>query len=217
MSTLTVVRHGQARPFEKVSDCLSETGERQARALGEYWSRAGVTFDEVWTGSLTRHRQTAALALGGNPKIAPEFNEYDAEGILRGYPHPSTFPDNRAFQKAFEAAMEKWIAGSPDLDLAGHGPAPHCEPFADFHARVLRGLRAIQEGPSNRNVVLFTSGGPIGVLVQTALGAPARSFADVNWRVRNCSISEFVFSRERLSLDSFNTTPHLKEEVQTFR
>jgi len=81
----------------------------------------------------------------------------------------------------------------------------------------LRGLRSIQEGPSNRNVVLFTSGGPIGVLVQTALGAPERSFADVNWRVRNCSISEFVFSRERLSLDSFNGVGHLEASLRTFR
>lgn len=207
MSTLTVVRHGQARPFEKISDCLSELGEAQARALGEYWSRAGVTFDEVWCGSLTRHRQTAALAMGGEPKIAPEFNEYDAEGILRGYPHPSSFPDNRAFQKVFETAMEKWIAGD-----GGVG-----ESFADFHARVLRGLKAIQEGPSNRRVVLFTSGGPIGVLVQTALGAPARSFADVNWRVRNCSVSEFAFSRDRLSLDLFNSVAHFESGLVTFR
>jgi len=210
MSTLTVVRHAQARPFEKNSDCLSETGDKQAGALGEYWSRAGVTFDEVWSGSLTRHRQTAALALGGNPKIASEFNEYDAEGILRGYPPPSSFPDNRAFQRVFEAAMEKWVAGEDQ-------ETRNCEPFADFHARVLRGLRSIQDGPSNRNVVLFTSGGPIGVLVQTALGAPARSFADVNWRVRNCSISEFVFSRERLSLDSFNSVSHLAPNLRTFR
>jgi broad specificity phosphatase PhoE len=209
MSRLTVVRHAQARPFEKNSDCLSETGEKQARALGEYWSRAGVTFDELWSGSLQRHLQTAALALSGNPTIAPEFNEYDAEGILRGYPHPSTFPDNRVFQKVFEAAMEKWIAGNDRNQ--------DCEPFADFHARVLRGLQSIQEGPSNRNVVLFTSGGPIGVLVQTALGAPQRSFADVNWRVRNCSISEFVFSRERLSLDSFNSISHLEPSLRTFR
>lgn len=211
MSTLTVVRHAQARPFEKNSDCLSELGERQARALGEYWSRAGVTFDEVWCGSLTRHCQTsslvtAVLAIGGQPHVTPEFNEYDAEGILRGYPPPSSFPDNHAFQKVFETAMEKWIAGG------GHG-----ELFTEFHARVQRGLRAIQEGESNRRVLLFTSGGPIGVLVQTALGAPSRSFADVNWRVRNCSISEFVFSRDRLSLDSFNSVAHFEAPLRTFR
>jgi broad specificity phosphatase PhoE len=211
MSTLTVVRHGQARPFEKNSDSLSEMGEKQAIKLGEYWSRAGAKFDEVWSGSLTRHRQTAASALAvfsaNVPRIAPEWNEYDAEGIMRGYPPPSSFPDNRAFQKVFETAMEQWIDGSSN----------GAEAFAGFHARVLRGLRAIQEGPSNRKVLLFTSGGPIGVLVQTALGAPARSFLDVNWRVRNCSISEFVFSRDRLSLDSFNTLPHLDPSLHTFR
>jgi broad specificity phosphatase PhoE len=207
MSTLTVVRHGQARPFEKVSDCLSETGQKQARALGEFWKRAGIEFDEVWCGSLTRHRETAALAIDREAKIAPEFNEYDAEGILRGYPPPSSFPDNRAFQKVFETAMQKWIDGTSE----------HGEPFADFYARVQKGLRAIQDGPSNRNVVLFTSGGPIGVFVQTALGAPKESFADVNWRVRNCSVSEFVFSRERLSLDSFNSVAHLELALRTFR
>jgi broad specificity phosphatase PhoE len=211
MSTLTVVRHAQARPFEKNSDCLSELGERQARALGEHWSRTGVRFDEVWCGSLTRHCQTAALAIDGQPRIAAEFDEYDAEGILRGYPPPSSFPDNRAFQKVFEAAMEKWIDGESHID-ANQG-----ESFAAFHGRVLRGLGAIREGASNRRVLLFTSGGPIGVLVQTALGAPERSFADVNWRVRNCSISEFVFSKERLSLDSFNSVAHFEAGLVTFR
>jgi broad specificity phosphatase PhoE len=211
MSTLTVVRHAQARPFEKNSDCLSDLGEKQARALGEHWSRAGVEFDEVWCGSLARHCQTAALALGvfsGNaPRIAAEFNEYDADGILRGYPPPSSFPDNRAFQKVFETAMERWMEGN----------ANGAEAFADFRARVLRGLRSIQAGASNRRVLLFTSGGPIGVLVQTALGAPEQSFLDVNWRVRNCSISEFVFSRERISLDSFNAVSHLDPSAQSFR
>ena len=51
MSTLTVVRHAQARPFEKDSDRLSEIGDLQARALGEYWSRNGIAFDEVWCGT----------------------------------------------------------------------------------------------------------------------------------------------------------------------
>ena len=207
MSTLTVVRHAQARPFEKNSDCLSELGERQARTLGEYWSRAGIAFDEVLCGSLQRHCQTAALALGTQPEVSPDWNEYDVEGILRGHPHPSTFADNRAFQKVFEQAMDRWIEGAGD----------NAEAFTQFHARVLRALHRVQHGPSNRRVVLFTSGGPIGVLVQTALTAPARAFAEVNWRVRNCSITEFVFSANRLSLDSFNTIAHLETNLQTFR
>jgi len=207
MSTLTVVRHAQARPFEKVSDCLSELGERQARVVGEFFARSSVSFDEVWCGGLQRHSQTAALANFSGSITAPEFNEYDAEGILRGYPPPSAHPDNRAFQKTFEIAMQKWIAGVQE----------NCESFASFHARVLQGLCKIQAGESNRRVLLFTSGGPIGVMVQTALGAPPASFADVNWRVRNCSITEFVFSRDRLSLDSFNSVEHLPQELRTFR
>ncbi len=202
MSTLTAVRHAQARPFEKNSDCLSELGERQARALRGYLGH----FDEVVCGGLVRHCQTAALAIDTKPRIDPDWNEYDAEGILRAYPHASTFPDNRAFQKVFESAMEKWIAG----ESGG-------EPFQQFHARVLRGLHRIQQGPSGRRVLLFTSGGPIGVLIQTALNAPPRSFLEVNWRVRNCSVSEFVFSANRLSLDSFNSVAHLSSDLHTFR
>lgn len=207
MSTLTVVRHAQARPFEANSDCLSETGEQQARALAEYWSRFNVRFDQVLCGTLARHCQTAALAVGQAAEISPDWNEYDSGGILRGYPAPSSFPDNRAFQKVFEIAMAKWL----------DGPANGAESFAAFRERVLRGLRRIQAGGSRRNVVLFTSGGPIGVLVQSALNAPERSFLDVNWRVRNCSITEFVFSSDRLTLDSFNTMPHLDPALQTFR
>jgi broad specificity phosphatase PhoE len=208
MSTLTVVRHGQARPFQDNPDCLSDTGERQARALAEYWERAGITFDEAWSGSLERHRQTAALAFGPSVQLQPDWNEYDVAGILSKYPPPSSFPDNRAFQKVFEVAMQKWIEGT----------AEGGEPWSEFRARVVRGLRRIQDGPSDRRVVLFTSGGPIGVLVQTALSAPERSFLEVNWRVRNCSITEFVFSSNRISLDSFNSTPHLMDlGLQTFR
>ena len=208
MSTLTVVRHAQARPFQPNADSLSEAGEQQARALREYWARNAISFDEVWCGSLTRHSQTAALAVDQSPILSPDWNEYDAEGILRGYPPPWSFPDNRAFQKVFEAAMDRWLEGSVD----------GAEPFPEFRDRVLRALRRIQDGASNRRVVVFSSGGPIGVLVQTALAAPDRSFLEVNWRVRNCSLTEFVFSKDRFALDSFNALPHLSEpRLQTFR
>jgi broad specificity phosphatase PhoE len=207
MSTLTVVRHAQARPFEQDSDRLSELGEQQARLLGEYWTRQAITFDEVWTGSLVRHCRTASIALDRPTQVSADWNEYDVAGVLRNYPAASTFKDNREFQKVFETAMLSWIAGSAD----------GAEPWPTFRDRVRAALRRIQEGPANRRVVLFTSGGPIGVLVQTALNAPEASFLDINHRVRNCSITEFVFSANRLSLDSFNATPHLPQASQSFR
>ena len=104
MSTLTVVRHAQARPFEQDSDRLSELGETQSRLLGEYWTRQGITFDEVWTGSLIRHCRTAALALDRPTHVSSDWNEYDVAGVLRNYPAASTFQDNRAFQKVLSAA-----------------------------------------------------------------------------------------------------------------
>jgi broad specificity phosphatase PhoE len=212
MSTLTVVRHGQARPFDSNPDHLSALGELQARTLGEYWKRLGVTFDEVWSGSLQRQRQTAELAIGA-PQISGDWNEYDANGILHHYAPPYELDEgadrNRKFQKVFEPAMLAWLAA---------GEHPTVETWAVFRERVLRGLRRLQDGPSNRNVVLFTSGGPVSVLVQAAIAAHERSFLEVNWRVKNCSITEFTFSRDRISLDSFNSLPHLERaDLRTFR
>ncbi len=213
MSTLTVVRHGQARPFDSNPDRLSALGEEQARALGEYWKRLGVTFDEVWSGSLQRQRQTAELACSIAPQISDDWNEYDANGILHHFAPAYELEDaadrNRKFQKIFEPAMQKWLATEEH---------PTVETWGAFRKRVLRALRRLQDGPSNRNVALFTSGGPISVLVQAAIDAAERSFLEVNWRVKNCSLTEFTFSRERLSLDSFNSLPHLERaELRTFR
>jgi broad specificity phosphatase PhoE len=213
MSTLTVVRHGQARPFDSNPDQLSELGQEQARRLASYWKQTGVVFDEAWSGSLTRQKQTAELAISQPIQISGDWNEYDAGGIVRHYAPPYEFEEgadrNRKFQKVFEPAMLSWIAAEQH---------PTVETWAAFRDRVLRGLRQIQDGPPNRSVVLFTSGGPISVLVQTAIGAAERSFLEVNWRVKNCSITEFTFSKDRLSLDTFNSTPHLDTPgLRTFR
>jgi hypothetical protein len=54
--------------------------------------------------------------------------------------------------------------------------------------------------------------------VQNVLNAPERSALEINWRVRNCSLTEFTFSRDRVSLDSFNAIPHLDDPaLQTYR
>lgn len=208
MSTLVLVRHAQAKPFDKDSDRLSATGEQQAIALGQFWKARNVRFDEVYSGTLRRHTHTAELAGLEKFQSRPEFNEYDATGILGALQRQGPILDNRELQSRFEEAMPQWIAGMLQV--------PGLETWHAFRERVQRGFRSIFEtdGPSRR-VVVFTSAGPIGVVVQTVVGAKEPMAIELNWRIRNCSLTEFVFTRSRVSLDSFNATPHLDEV--TFR
>ncbi len=91
-------------------------------------------------------------------------------------------------------------------------PIAGVEGFPAFRDRVERGLRRVMDGQrSGRRVALFTSGGVIGTAVRLALDAPDRMALEVNWRVRNCSLTEFVFTRNRFTLDSFNALPHLED------
>lgn len=204
MSTLVLVRHAQARPFDADSDRLSDLGEQQAIALGEFWRSRGIQFDEVYTGAMQRHTRTAILAGYEQFRQSADFDEYDANSILRSLPDYAPPTDNRHLQKMFDTAMPLWIAGK----LA----SPGIESWQAFKERVTRGLRAIieQEGPS-RKVAVFTSAGPIGIAVQTVLKSPDPIAIELNWRMRNCSVTEFLFTRGRVSLDTFNATPHLRE------
>jgi broad specificity phosphatase PhoE len=208
MSTLVLVRHAQSTTFESNSDRLSAAGEQQSICLGQYWLAQGTHFDEVYTGTMQRHIRTAELAGFSKFTAKPEFNEYDAHGILRANSQFTPAADNRALQKQFETMMPLWMAGKLE--------SPGVESWAAFRDRIRRGLQAIieSEAPSRR-VVVFTSGGPIGVAVQTVLQAPDHMAIEVNWRIKNCSLTEFVFTRGRISLDTFNATPHLREV--TFR
>jgi len=208
MSTLVLVRHAQATPFEKITDQLSKLGEEQSTLLGEYWRARGVAFDEVYSGSFLRHVRTAELAGFSGFESNDAFNEYSADRILRALPDFAPPSDNRHLQGMLDRAMPQWIAGTLQ--------APGLESFGEFRGRVTGALRRILEADRpSRRVAVFTSAGPIGVAVQTALKAPEGMAIEINWRIRNCSLTEFVFTRGRVSLDSFNATPHLSEV--TFR
>lgn len=91
MSKLVLVRHGQASFFSDHYDKLSEMGERQARALAEYWLRSGVEFDESFTGTLSRQTRTeevvaetyrAAGKAWPKVEVLPGLDEYPADEII---------------------------------------------------------------------------------------------------------------------------------------
>ena len=203
--------------FDRDSDRLSPLGEQQSRALGEYWKRHGIRFDEIYTGTLRRHAQTYEVAASVTPLPAPSadpgFNEYDAPAILAAAGADMaafTGPDrNKRFQGVFEGVLAKWLAG----ELAG------CEPWEAFRGRVTGAMRQAMSAPGSRRIAVFTSGGPIGVAVQSVLRAPEQVAIEINWRVRNTSLTGFLFSGSRVSLDGFNAAPHLADsrELESYR
>ncbi|MBL9124217.1 MAG: histidine phosphatase family protein, partial [Planctomycetaceae bacterium] len=163
MSTLWVVRHGQASFFEADYDRLSAVGEEQARRLGWQWARRKLVFDQVHCGPRVRHAETARLAgeqlaAAGLPWPAvvasPDFDEYAAEAVLkvalpglierdeqiRTLQEKVTASRDRPetlrnFQRLYEVVIGRWVRGELPLD--------DVEPWHEFRSRVVRGLERI--------------------------------------------------------------------------
>jgi broad specificity phosphatase PhoE len=241
VSVLALVRHAQASFLADDYDRLSPAGEAQAEALGDYWVHRGERFTEVFVGPRRRQQQTAELAgarcrraglAWPDPVVLEELDEYDLAGLLdrlapalarvdRDFDsllnlHRRSQPEHdrtRAFQRMFEALLTHWqTAPGP---LADHD----VESWPAFRDRVARGLSRITEnGVRGRRVAAFSSGGFIGAALARALDAPDRTALELSWRLRNCALSHVVFTPVRLSLDDFNTVPHLPEPAHwTYR
>jgi broad specificity phosphatase PhoE len=232
MSVLVLVRHGQASFLQSDYDKLSPLGEQQSRMLGSFWATQGVRFDEVLSGPRTRQIKTAELALEScattspnlpSIRVVPEFDEYDSGGVVaillprlverdasvgalaQEYEKSKGSPnERRAFQRMFEVVMKAWIRGEDD--------PPELGSWQSFKARVLRAVESIiVHNRGGGRIVVFTSGGPICVAVQRALGLSDEKAIEINWALRNGSLTEFLYTKDRFSLDSFNGLPHIPD------
>lgn len=239
MSILHVVRHGQARLFTDDYDRLSDLGVSQAEALGRHWLEKGIRPDAVWCGSLQRQRHTAqavgrVFAENGHdwpdPQELSGFNEYPAEEIMErllpvlrerrediaamaaalesAADHTDRY---RAVHQLLEAVIAAWVRGEYEEGLLSVS-------WPTFSAGVREAFQqAIRKSPSGSTVAVFTSGGPIGISMQTVMDAPDIKAAELHWRVNNCSVTHYTFSGTRISLDRFNDVSHLPAEMHTYR
>jgi broad specificity phosphatase PhoE len=222
MSTLYLVRHGQASFGTANYDQLSDVGREQVRLLGEFFAEAGEKIDRIYSGSLQRQRETAeivARAIGFQEPILIDeaFNEYDGDVILRHFAAsltpqeledagwPSLKTDRRRFQFFLERAARAWVDARIEAEdmLPWHG----------FLGRITRSLQNImqREGRS-KTLVLSTSGGVIGTVVAHVLGLSNHMGVELNWAVHNASITRLIYSADKVSLSMFNALPHLERE-----
>jgi broad specificity phosphatase PhoE len=88
----------------------------------------------------------------------------------------------------------------------------------DPEFRALAAAYRQSRGGAGRSVAVFTSGGVIGAAAQIVLGAPEIAAIELNWRIRNTSLTGMLFTPGRISLDYFNALPHLDDpSAWTFR
>lgn len=234
MTTITLIRHGQASFGARNYDELSATGRQQAEYLGRHWAACGQPIEALnaYAGSLSRQQDTARIALdtaqmGAEVQVREAFNEYPFEAILRAYlpvvahRHPeievdahTLYSQPRKFQLAFEKAIGYWLRAEPH---AGHA----VETWRDFCGRVEQGLRTLAQSPAETRHAVFTSGGVIAVALKLALNLSDETAFQMNWRIYNASVHEFRWGRNGLSLLGFNNIAHLQvaraPELITFR
>jgi len=222
LTTLHLIRHGQASAGTDDYDRLSDTGRAQARTLGAWWKSHGTSLDAAWSGTLLRQRDTARLALdaaglAGTRSELAALNEYDDDSVGDvfgdGVRDPAewqsfTFVD-------YVRVMERW-RDADDAAVAAGRERPGrqgLERWTDFAARGWAAVRATHADHAGaERLAFFTSGGVISTMVSTVLGLDFEHTIDAIWRIRNASITTLHFDGEHARLVEFNTVPHLLEQ-----
>jgi len=220
MSTIYLIRHGQASFGSANYDHLSVNGERQVHYLRHYLSDHAVPIDAIYSGPRIRQQQTAQILKGStshNPIECSGFDEYDADTLLRYYcdiMKKNLTHDPRAFQRILEETCLSWIEGDLSAALT-------CS-FKEFRERVAGALNQLmQHEGRGKHLLVCTSAGVIGVAIGHVLGLNDRESIKLSWSINNSSITRLEYNFARISLTQFNGLPHLagasRQGLITFR
>ncbi|WP_374573471.1 histidine phosphatase family protein [Acinetobacter sp.] len=224
MTTIYLIRHGQASFGAESYDQLSPNGELQAKILGQYFDSILKEAPYAVAGSMRRHQQTAGIAL---EQCFPEasvvtdsaWNEFNHQQVFAQYEPRFNEPhllkadvdkeDNpRAYlAKIFEGAIERWTGGDYHHEYE--------ESWLHFKRRVETALQNLCNELAKtqpRYAVVFTSGGVISVAAGKILGlSPNKTFA-LNWAIANSSMTTLRLVGNEPQLLSLNEHHFIKAE-----
>ncbi len=208
MAELLVIRHGQASFGQDNYDVLSELGHAQSRAVGELLRQIGWEPDRLITGTLRRQKETLSsmgfdgAAFDGAAEEHPGFDEYDFNDLLLARFKGDVPKLVKGDRKTHFRILRETVFAWQDADFEGAS-----ETYAAFADRVAA-ARAFATDTEAKRVLVISSGGVIGQLTATALGADKRHMMELNLQVKNTAMTRFVFKGARWSLSEFNATPH---------
>jgi broad specificity phosphatase PhoE len=221
MATIYVVRHGQASFGAENYDQLSELGYRQAGVVGDYFRDHGIHFDAVYSGDLSRQRETARMAITSQPATVPHhidarFNEIQNDEQIK-----CLLPEVIERNPAVKALVDKGLGSSKDYQkvidaVFNYWVSPACndtriQSWADYSGHVRQAMADVmREQGGGKTVGIFTSGGTLATLVAQVLGLAGEQTYQLYEPIFNCSVTQLFYSGDKVSLSYFNDCSFLR-------
>jgi len=227
MSSIYIIRHGQASFSRSDYDQLSELGANQSAALGEALQKRNQLPTMIFGGTMKRHRETAQYCLTGlnlqmDYQVLDAWNEYDHQELIAKHnPELSNFEaltkyvtnSERplvALQQLLEAAIQDWMEQKHDYK----------ESWKSFNERVFDGLtKATEQVEKGQTAFVFTSGGPISIVMMKLLDLKDDRFMSLQSGIINASITKLKIRKSGPVLSTFNEYSHLEyqSDLITYR
>ena len=222
MTTIYLIRHGQASFGAESYDKLSENGEQQAKILGQYFKDILREEPYVISGSMQRHQQTANFALAECFPDVPihtdaSWNEFNHQQVFAQYEPRFNQPhllkqdvakevNPRAYlAKIFEGAIQRWTGGEYHHEYDESWPQ-----FKDRVETALQNLCNQLAKTKPRYAIVFTSGGVISVAAGKVLELnPHKTFA-LSWAIANSSLTTLRLVANEPQLLSLNEHHFIK-------
>lgn len=219
MTTIYLIRHGQASAGAENYDVLSPTGRRQAAVLGDHFRDITLDFNNIYSGNLERQIDTATIALNcssENLKQSHHFDEYHHKQIF-GHYLPLLAKKNKAMSDAATAGPNTLMTMEVFTELMNawttdqSGTAP-IESWPTFKARVMQGINNIAaSNDAHDQVAVFTSGGVICTILQSIFDSTPKTAFEMNWGINNAGITRIKADcHNTLQLREYNNISHLQ-------
>ncbi|MDY6468742.1 histidine phosphatase family protein [Acinetobacter faecalis] len=221
MTTIYLIRHGQASFGTENYDKLSPNGEMQAKVLGQYLDKILKEEPYVVSGSMQRHLQTARISLdeyfpAADIEINNAWNEFNHQQVFEKY--DANFSNPEVLKKSFATSGDSHkflseVFGHAVKRWTGNEHHDYDESWIEFQNRVGGAFQQLcnelmEQKP--RYAVVYTSGGVISTLIGNLLGLSVEKTFALTWAIANTSITTLRLVGNEPQLLSLNEHQYLK-------
>lgn len=223
MSSILLVRHGQASFGAKSYDYLSERGRSQAIEVGRWLKKHEAKFDGLLCGPRRRQYETAdAITVTAglenlSIEMCSELDEFGegeeiflaAEAMTGKSMFGPQAPAREALIGYYVEAYKAWCRGEVEI--------PGRSSFIEFRRQIAQWLIGFTRAnrTSGQHTLVISSAGVIAAVVCEALELGDEHWAALVAVMENASMTEILHSKGRIGLRYFNTIAHLSPELKS--